>query len=121
MLSPLIKQGGVGVEKSNQQSDRNMLWLEIYPLMKLLARVRDGDFLFPHCGTPFPPFLIFFDQGITSLLPGRHPTSHSFSVEIAECIVFCCLTGSSVFLRSGAIEDDLLAFLQRGELCFEFT
>jgi hypothetical protein len=66
-------------------------------------------------------FLFFFGQGITRLLPGCHPACQSFSIEIAECIVFCCLTGSSEFLRSGAIEDDLLAFLQRGELGFEFS
>jgi hypothetical protein len=59
--------------------------------------------------------LLRIDHGVACLLPCLHAPCEAFRMRISLFEVLGCLTGSSFFLGSGTVENDLLVFRQGGK------
>jgi len=63
--------------------------------------------------------LLSFDEWETYLLPCLDTTGKAFHVVVTHCHVFRCLTGSSFFIASASVENNLLILCKRGKFRFE--
>jgi len=77
-------------------------------MLGLLAKSRELVF-------PVALNLLWIDHGVTCLLPGLHAPCEASHVLVAHCHVFCCLTGSSFFITSASVENNLLILFKRGK------